>query len=131
MAQIIPNSGKAHWVDVFDPATRASQVTTYYGAWGAGATAPALTDTTLVTENPEARVATTITQQTTSSTGDTVRHVFEITATGNRTVQEAGVLTATSAGTLVYRGTHGSLTIETGDRVEYTFNDRVADSSEI
>lgn len=130
MPQIIPNSGKAHWVDVFDPATRAAQATTYYGAWGGTSTAPALTDTALGSEHPEARVATTITQQTTSSTGDTVRHVFEITATGNRSVQESGVFNASTTGTLVYRGTHALLNIETGDRVEYTFNDRVADSSE-
>lgn len=130
MAQIIPNGGKAHWVDVFDPATRGAQTTTYYGAWGGTATAPALTDSALGSEHAESRVATTISQQTTSSAGDTVRHVFEITATGNRTVNEAGVLTASSSGTLLYRGTHSTLNIETGDRTEYTFNDRVADSSE-
>lgn len=129
MAQIVTNVGKAHWVDVFDPATRGAQTTTYYGAWGSGSGAPALTDTVL-TEHPESRVSTTVSQQTTSSTGDTVRHVYEITATGNRTVNEAGVFTASTSGTLVYRGTHSTLNIETGDRVEYTFNDRVADSSE-
>lgn len=131
MPQIITNVGKAHWVDVFDPATRAAQVTTYFVAWGSGAVAPALGDTTLGTEHPEARVATTISQQTTSSAGDTIRHVGEITATGTRAVNEAGILTASSAGTLVYRGTHATVNVESGDRIEYTFNDRVADSSEI
>lgn len=130
MPQLITNAGKAHWVDVFDPATRGAQATTYYGAWGGTSTAPALGDTALGSEHAEARVATTVSQQTTSSTGDTIRHVFEITATGNRTVNEAGVFNASSTGTLVYRGTHSTLNIETGDRVEYTFNDRVADSSE-
>lgn len=129
MAQAIPNSGKAHVVDCLDPATRGSQVTTYYGAWGSGSGAPALADTALGTENAEARVATTITQQTTSTTGDTIRHVWTVTATGNRTVNEAGVLTATSVGTLIYRGTHATLNIETNDQVTYTFNDRVADSN--
>jgi hypothetical protein len=128
MAQAITNVGKAHWVDVFDPATRGAQATTYYGAWGSGSGAPALTDTVL-TELPETRVATTVTQQTTSTTGDTIRHVWTVTATANRTVNEAGVFNASTVGTLVYRGTHATLNIETNDQVTYTFSDRVADSN--
>lgn len=127
MAIAITNGGKAQVVDVMDPATRAGIAATYKGAWGSGSVAPALADTTL-TENPETRVTTTITQQTTSTAGDTIRHVWTVTATANRTVNEAGVFDAAAAGVLFYRGTHATLNIETNDQVTYTFNDRVKDS---
>lgn len=117
------DGGQAHAVDCLDPATRGSQVTTYYGAWGSGSTAPAVTQTALVAELPEARVAATISQQTTQSTGDTIRYLWEVTATGNRTVREFGVFTANTAGTMLTRGTLASDTpIETGDKVEFTVN---------
>lgn len=128
MAQCLTNAGKAHWTAVVNPSTRGAQVTQYYGTWGSGSGVPALTDTALGTENPEARVATTMTQQTTTVTNDTWRNVWTVTATANRTVNEAGVLTATSAGTLLYRGTHATLNIETSDQVTYTFNDKLTDS---
>lgn len=127
MPQAITNVGKAERVDCLDPATRGAQVTSYYGAWGSSGTAPALANTTL-TEHAEARVLCVITQQTTSTAGDTIRYVWTVTASANRSVQEAGVFTATTAGTLIYRGTHALLNIETGDQVVYTFNDRHADS---
>lgn len=130
MAQAIPNSGKAERIDVLDPATRGAQVTTYYGDWGSGSGAPALADTGITAfGSPEARVACTITQQTTSTAGDTIRFVWTVTATATRAAQEAMVNTASSSGILVYRGTYPLLNIETGDQVIFTFNDRAADSN--
>jgi hypothetical protein len=111
-----------------DPATRAGIATVYKGAWGSGNATPALANTTL-TEHPETRVTTTVSQQTTSSTGDTIRHVWTVTATASRSVEEAGVFDAATAGTMLYRGVHALLNIETNDQVTYTFNDRVADSN--
>lgn len=117
------DGGQAHAVDCLDPATRGSQVTTYYGAWGSGSTAPAVSQTALVTELPEARVAVTISQQTTQSSGDTIQYLWQVTATGARTVQEFGVFTASTAGTMLVRGTLASATpIELGDKVEFTIN---------
>lgn len=112
-------------VDLLDPATRAGVTTTYTVAWGSGSTAPAVTDTALVSENPETRVSATVSQPAV----DTIRFVGTITATANRTVQEAGVFYATGANCAL-RGTHALLNIETGDRVEYTFDLRIRDANE-
>lgn len=106
--------------------------TTYYVAWGSGSTAPAVTQTALITENPESRAgmdATFPTQVTTQSTNDTARFQGTITATGNRVVNEAGIFTASSAGTMLMRGTHATLNIETGDKVQYTFDLQFTDVS--
>lgn len=117
------DAGQAHAVDCLDPATRGSQPSTYYGSWGSGATAPAVTQTALVTEHNEARVACTISQQTTQSTGDTIRYLWEVTANANKTAREFAVFTASSAGNMLVRGTLTSDTpIESGDRVEFTIN---------
>lgn len=120
------NPGQAQAVDLLNTATRSGVSTTYYGAWGSSATAASVTDTALGSENPESRVATTESQPA----ANTWRNLFEITATGNRTVNEAGVLDASSSGNLILRGTHATLNIETGDRVEYTFDLLLKDQSE-
>lgn len=119
------NLGQNLTIDLLDPATRAGVTTSYTIAWGSGNTAPAITDTQLVSENPEARVAATVTQPV----ADTIRFVGTITATGNRTVQEAGVFVNTGANCKL-RGTHALLNIETGDRTEYTFDLRLKDNGE-
>lgn len=131
MAQAIVNAGKAWITAVVNPSTRGAQSTQTYGAWGGTATAPALADAALGSELPEARVACTMTRQTTSTTNDTWRNVWTVTATANRTVNEAGVYDDQTVGsdTLIYRGTHATLNIETSDQVTYTFNDRHADSN--
>lgn len=123
---IYTNTGQAHTTD---RVTSNGGSTSYFIAWGAGATAPAVTQSALVTENPEARSAATTTRVTTESTNDTVRFVGTITATGNRVVNEAGVFTAAAAGIMILRGTHATLNIETGDRVEYTFDLQFTDVS--
>ena len=126
-------AGTAVWVngaqnltiDLLDPSTRAATTTSYTIAWGSGSTAPAVTDTSLASENPEARVSASVSLPAV----DTIRFVGTITATANRTVQEAGVFTNTGAN-LFLRGTHALLNIETGDRVEYTFDLRLKDNAE-
>ncbi|MBN49976.1 MAG: hypothetical protein CMN85_10575 [Spongiibacteraceae bacterium] len=120
------DDGQEQAIDLLNTATRGAVSTTYYGAWGSGATAAAVTDAALVSENAEARVATTESQPA----ANTWRNVFEITATGNRTVNEAGIFDASSTGTLILRGTHSTLNIETSDRVEYTFDLLLKDQSE-
>lgn len=120
------DAGQAQAVDVLDPATRGAQVTSHYGAWGSGATAPAVTQTALVTENAEARVLATVSQPL----ANTIRYLWEVTATGNRVVNEFGVFTATTAGIMLIRGTLSTLNIETGDRVEFTVDLTFKDVSE-
>ena len=127
MPIVFTDAGQAHVVDVLDPATRGAQVTTYYGAWGSGSTAPAVGQTALVTENAESRVAATVSQPA----ANTLRFLWEVTATGNRTAREFGVFTASSTGTMVIRGTLNADTpIESGDRVEFTVDWLFKDVSE-
>ena len=74
--------GQAFAIDQLDDNT-ASATPTYFGAWGSGSTTPAITDTALVSENAEARTsipAGSQSQQTTQSTGDTIRWVYIIVA---------------------------------------------------
>lgn len=127
MAIMFVDTGQAHLVDVWDPSTRDDQVTDYYGAWGSSSTAPAVNQTALGSENAESREACIISQPS----ANTLRFLFEIEATGNRTVNEFGIFTASSSGTMLTRGTHATLNIETGDRVEYTIDHVVSDVSEI
>ena len=101
----------------------------YFGAWGAGATTPAVTDTALVSENAEARTsipAGSITQPAT----DIIRWVYIIVATGTRTVQETGIFSASTAGNMHIRIVHGSLALESGDQVTYTVNLQLKDVTE-
>lgn len=117
--------GQNMTIDLIDPATRAGVTTSFTIAWGSGNTAPAVTQTGLVTENPEARVAATVSQPAL----DTIRFLGTITATANRTVQEAGVFSAAGSN-MWLRGIHALLNIETGDRTEYTFDLRLRDNNE-
>lgn len=117
--------GQNMTVDLIDPATRSGVTTTFTIAWGSSNTALAVTQIGLVTENPETRVSATVSQPAV----DTIRFVGTITATGNRSVQEAGVFSA-AGNNMWLRGIHSLLNIETGDRTEYTFNLRLKDTSE-
>lgn len=120
------DQGQAHAVDCLDPATRNAQVTSYYGAWGSGSTAPAVTQTNLVSENAEARVAAAVSQPA----ANTIRYLWEVTATGNRVVNEFSVNTSNAGASAVIRGTLSTLNIESGDRVEFTVDLILSDSSE-
>ncbi len=72
-------------------------------AVGTGDTASAAADTTLETEITDsglARVAATVTRETTSTTNDTVQMVTTFTVTGTKTIKEVGILNASSTGDL-------------------------------
>lgn len=123
------DAGQAYAVDLMDLNTRAGAASTYFGAWGSGSTTPAVGDTTLVSENPEARTSIPAGSMS-QPTADVVRWTYTIVATGTRTVQETGVLSASTGGTLHLRIVHGSLALESGDSVAYTVNLRLKDNSE-
>ena len=123
------DAGQAYAIDLMDLNTRAGAAGTYFGAWGSSATTPAVGDTALVSENPEARTSIPAGSMS-QPAADTVRWVYVIIATGTRTVQETGVLSASTAGTLHIRIVHGSLALESGDQVTYTVNLRLKDDSE-
>lgn len=136
VGQIFTNLGQALVVDQLDKNTAVAGGTlTYYGAWGSGNATPAVTDTvTQFTQHPESRVAIAagaMSQQTTQSTGDTVRWTYTITASGTRTVQETGIfdVVTSGSGNLYIRIVHGSLALESGDQVSYTINLQFTDVS--
>ena len=128
VGQIWTNVGQAFAIDQLDDNT-ASATPTYYGAWGSGSTTPAVGDTALVSENAEARTQILVGSQT-QPASDTIRWVYQITATGTRTVQETGIFSASAAGNLYIRIVHGSLALESGDSVTYTVNLQLKDVSE-
>lgn len=94
--------------------------------WGSGATAPAVTQTALVSANPESRTAGTISQPA----ENTHRVVATIEATAARTVVEVGLFDAATSGNLIVRGTHTERTLLQGDRVRYTVDLVCRDSGE-
>lgn len=91
-------------------------------AWGTGAGTTGATDTTLFTEGPEARATCTVTQQTVTTTNDTYQAVGTITASGSRTVTNAGlfdVVTA-SSGNLYAKTDFTGIVLLTGDSIQFT-----------
>lgn len=124
------DGGQAFAIDQLDKNTAVAAASfSYFGAWGSGSTTPAVGDTALVSENPEARTAIPAGSMS-QPAADTVRWTYTIVATGSRTVQETGVFSASSAGTMYLRIVHGSLALESGDSVAYVVNLRLKDTSE-
>lgn len=122
--------GQAFAIDQLDKNTAVAAASfSYFGAWGSGATTPAVGDTALVSENAESRTAIAAGGMSQPAT-DTVRWVYAIVATGTRTVQETGIFSASSAGNMHIRIVHGSLALESGDQVTYTVNLQLKDTSE-
>lgn len=99
-----------------------------YVAWGTGTTAAAAGDTGLETESAENRTSGTQSQQTTTATKDTYRVVGTITATGSRAITEAGILSASTAGTLFRRCTFDAMNVSSGDSIAFTFNTKFANA---
>lgn len=121
------DKGQEHTIDCLDPATRGSQVTTYYGGIGSGTTAPAVSQTALVTELAETRVAVTNSQPA----ANTIRRTWTLTATGSRAVNEAGVFTASTVGTMLMRLTlSATVNLDAADSITFDVDLVLKDSSE-
>lgn len=85
--------------------------------WGTGAGTAAKGDTTLFTEASEARVAVTTTQPT----ADKLQWIGTLTADGSKTITNAGLFDAATAGNLIIHGDHAGQAVALGDKIEYTF----------
>lgn len=94
------------------------------GATGAGRTAVAA-DTALTTE-VETRTSGTESSVTTTTTGDTYQVTGTQTATASRAVDEAMLLTASSAGSALTSATLAVVNLASGDSIAWTW--RVAHS---
>ena len=95
-----------------------------YLAVGTGTTAAAAGDTTLETEITDSgleRAASTVSQETTTQTDDTLQLLKEWTATGSKAVTEVGALNAGAAGTLLGRQIFSAINVVSTDVLEITY----------
>lgn len=127
VAGIWTNAGQGLIVDLIDSATRSGVSATFYLMTGSGSTAAAVTDTALVSENAETRVACAISQQ---ASGQTCRFTATVTYTGARACEEVGVFSASTGGTLVGRGVFPIVNVQSGDEITWDIDLAFADASE-
>lgn len=94
-----------------------------YIAQGTGATAYAATQTALVSEATEARVAGAQTQQTTDHTNDSYRVISTITTAGaGKAITEAGIFDQLAVGGNMYaRAAFAAINTDIGDSIQFTF----------
>lgn len=118
MATHFVDVGKQWVVDKMDD----SQASTMNRVgWGTGAGTTGETDTTLFTEAAETRATATLSQQTTTITGDTFQAVGTITATGTKTITNAGLFDAATTGNMLIKGDFTGVPLLSGDSIEFTF----------
>jgi len=114
----VTDAGVAFLVDDWD--NNAQDITTMnfhaMGTGGSPPSTPAVTATTLVTE-VESRVAGTKSQPAANQ----IRTVATITATAPRTVNEWGLLSASSGGTLWSTRWFTAIVLATNDAIEFTY----------
>jgi len=120
MATVLTQVGEEWIVDLIDGAVSAS---TDYIGWGTGTNTAAKGDTNLQTAASEARSAATRTQPIT----DRVRWVATITATGSKSISEAGLFDAAGSGSppsggtpMMIRGDFTPVSVVSGDSIQFT-----------
>jgi hypothetical protein len=105
MADIYTDAGEDITADIMDGTT--TPPANWFVGWGTGAGTAAKADTTLFTEAPEAR--------------NQNRFVATITASAGRTITNAGVLSASSGGTLLLHSDFTGVVLASGDGIAFTF----------
>jgi len=116
VANIFTQAGEEFITDLVDGTV--TKPANYYIGWGTGAGTAAKGDTTLFTEVTDtARATATLTQPS----ADVNQFVGTITATTTRAITNAGVLTASSAGTLVLKSDFSVVNLVTNDSIQFTF----------
>ena len=116
MATVLTNAGKA----ITTNRIKGAGTEPSYIGWGTGAGTAAAADTTLFTEAAEARVAGTSTQQTTTVTNDTYQVIGTLTAAGAKTITNAGLFDASTAGNLYMKGDFTGIALNTGESIQFT-----------
>jgi len=118
MATVLVNTGKAIVTNYLNGGGATQPK---YIAWGTGAGTATTSDTTLFTETGT-RVAGTSTQQTTSSTNDTLQVVGTLTASETTTITNAGTFDTltSSSGNLFVKGDFTGITLSSGDSIQFT-----------
>lgn len=100
-----------------------------YIALGTSSTAAAASQTALgaeITDTGFTRAEATVTTVTTTITNDTKQLVHEFTATGTKTLEEVGVFSASSGGTMLSRALTGSKTMSSGEKITITYKLKAA-----
>lgn len=114
MADVYTNAGEDLTADLIDGSVA---VPIWRAAWGTGAGTSAKGDTTLFTEASEARQATVNTQPSSNIN----RFVATLTADGAKTITNAGVFDAASAGNLLCKSDFAGIALALGDKIQFTF----------
>ena len=117
MATVYTSAGEAVVVDLIDgtSSTHLDNTNAHVG-WGTGAGTAAKGDTTLFTEASETRVTATTSQ----SAADTNQWVATLTADGAKTITNAGLFNAVSAGSMIVKGDFTGIVLALGDKIEFT-----------
>jgi hypothetical protein len=118
MASVVTNVGKGITARRVKGTGQAEPVHTH---WGTGAGTAAATDTGLFTPASEARVAGTSSVVTTTNTDDTYQVVGTITADGAKTITNAGLFDAATAGNLFVKGDFAGVALALNDQIQFTF----------
>lgn len=119
---LITNAGKAGVASRINGA--GSEAAFTYLAVGTGTTAASASDTALQTELASSglsRVNATASRVTTSVTNDTAQLLTTFTVTGTQAVTEAGILNASSSGTLLSRQVFSAINVVNGDSLQLTY----------
>ena len=91
---------------------------------GIGTNAAAAADTALqsaITDSGLARAAATVTQQTTTTTNDTLQLVKQWTASGSKAITECGIFNASSSGSMFGRQVFSAINVVSTDTIQITY----------
>lgn len=122
ISNTITNAGKAELANLAGNVS--SPVAFTYLAVGTSSTSPAASQTALggeITDSGLERAAATVSRVTTTTTNDSLQLVKTWTATGAKTVEEAGIFNASSSGTMLGRALTTSKSILTSDTLTLTY----------
>jgi len=100
-----------------------------YLALGIGTTAAAAGNTTLESEIVDSglqRASATVSQQTTTTTNDTLQLTKTFTATGSKAITEIGALNASSGGTLLGRRVFSAVNVVSTDQIQVTYSFQIS-----
>jgi len=121
-SNLITNAGRALISGLINGSGSPAAAT--YIAVGTGTNAAAAGDTTLQTESSTSglsRAAGTVSLVTTTVTNDTAQVTKTFSVTGSVAVTEAGLLNASSSGTLLARQVFSAINVVNGDSLQITW----------
>jgi hypothetical protein len=119
MADVLTNNGEDWAAQRLAGTGALSTNAGSHGGFGTGATAPAKADTALVTEVDTPRASTSV---SVTGSGATAKYqaIWTNTATTTRAIQEAGLFSASTAGTMFTRHTFTTINLAVNDAIQFT-----------